>query len=121
LRFGEAAGLRVADVDLSARRIRVRRSVTNVAKTGLVEGPTKNHTSRTVPVPVFIVRMLETEIAGRAAEEFVFPSRRGGYLPLGEARWAFDKATAAVDGCAGMRLHDLRQTARRWRSIRAQT
>jgi hypothetical protein len=40
----------------------------------------------------------------------VFPSRRGGYLPLGEARWEFDKATAAVDGCGGVRLHDLRHT-----------
>ena len=51
LRFGEAAALRVKDVDVAARRIRVRRSVTYVRKTGLVEGPTKNHTSRTVPVP----------------------------------------------------------------------
>jgi integrase len=37
LRFGEAAALRVADVDVSARRIRVRRSITYVRKTGLVE------------------------------------------------------------------------------------
>ena len=41
LRFGEAAALQVADVDVCARRIRVRRSVTYVRKTGLVEGPTK--------------------------------------------------------------------------------
>jgi integrase len=40
----------------------------------------------------------------------VFPSRRDGVLPLGEARWAFDKATAAVEGCSGVRLHDLRHT-----------
>jgi integrase len=51
LRFGEATALRVSDVDLATRRIRVRRSVTYVRKTGLVEGPTKNHTARTVPVP----------------------------------------------------------------------
>ena len=49
LRFGEATALQVADVDVSARRIRVRRSVTYVRKTGLVEGPTKNHSSRVVP------------------------------------------------------------------------
>ena len=42
LRFGEAASLRVADVDVQARPIRVRRSITYVQKTGLVEGPTKN-------------------------------------------------------------------------------
>ena len=54
LRFGEAAALRVGDVNLSARRIRVSRSVTNVTGTGLVEGPTKNHSARTVPVPKFL-------------------------------------------------------------------
>ncbi len=54
LRFGEATALRVADVDVSARRIRVRRSVAYVRKTGLVEGPAKNHTSRTVPMPAFV-------------------------------------------------------------------
>jgi integrase len=52
LRFGEAAALRVADVNLKDRRIRVRRSVTHVRKTGLVEGPTKNHSARTGAVAV---------------------------------------------------------------------
>jgi hypothetical protein len=44
--LGEAAALRMSEVDVPARRIRVRRSVTYVRKTGLVEGPTKNHTAR---------------------------------------------------------------------------
>ncbi len=111
LRFGEAAALQVADIDTAARRIRVRRSVTYVRKTGLVEGPTKNHTSRTVPVPAFVARLLATEIDGRAADALVFPSARGGgYLTLGQARYTFQKAAAAVDGCAGVRLHDLRHT-----------
>lgn len=48
LRFGEASALQVSDVDIEGRRIAVRRSVTYVRKTGLVEGPTKNHTSRKV-------------------------------------------------------------------------
>jgi integrase len=111
LRFGEAAALRVADIDVDAGRIRVRRSVTYVRKVGLVEGPTKNHTARTVPVPMFIRRLLETEIADRDDDALVFPSARsGGYLTLGQARYAFTKATAAVDGCDGVRLHDLRHT-----------
>jgi integrase len=107
LRFGEAAALQVADVDVEGRRISVRRSVTYVRKTGLVEGPTKNHTSRTVPVPAFVARMLKTEMAGRGKTALVFPSARGGgYLTLGQARYTFQKATAAVDGCEGARLHD---------------
>ena len=92
LRFGEAAALRVGDVDLTARRIRVRRSVTYVRNTGLVEGPTKNHSTRTVPVPMFLAKLLATEIAERDGAELVFPSRRGGYLTLGEVRWVFDPA-----------------------------
>jgi integrase len=41
----------------------------------------------------------------------VFESRRGGgYLTLGQARYTFAKAAAVVDGCAGVRLHDLRHT-----------
>jgi integrase len=109
LRFGEAAALRAADVDVSARRIRVRRSVTYVRKTGLVEGETKNHSSRTVPVPAFVARLLATEIGGRDGTALVFESARGGgYLTLGQARYTFAKATAAVQGCDGVRLHDLR-------------
>jgi integrase len=111
LRLGEATALRVGDVDVSARRIRVRRSVTPVRKTGLVEGPTKNHSSRVVPVPVFVARLLATEIDGRPADALVFESARGGgYLTPAQARYAFTKATAAVDGCQGVRIHDLRHT-----------
>lgn len=111
LRFGEAAALQVADVDLDTRRIRVRRSVTYVRKTGLVEGSTKNHSSRIVPVPEFVARLLETEIGDKDDDALVFTSARGGgYLTLGQARYSFQKATAAVDGCAGVRLHDLRHT-----------
>ena len=111
LRFGEAAALRMNDVDLDARRIRIRRSVTYVRKTGLVEGPTKNHTTRTVPVPAFIARLLETEMADRDSKALTFESAGGGdYLTLGQARYAFQKAIAAVDNCDGLRLQDLRHT-----------
>ena len=111
LRFGEAAALQVADVDIDGRRISVRRSVTYVRKTGLVEGPTKNHTNRTVPVPAFLISLLKTEIKGRDKTALVFPSARGGgFLTLGQARYTFQKATAAVEGCDGVRLHDLRHS-----------
>jgi integrase len=111
LRFSEAAGLQVADVDVSSRRIRVRPSVTYVRKTGLVERPTKNHEARAVPMPVFVARPLETEIADRDGKAPVFESARGGgYLTLAQARYTFTKATAAVDGCNGVRLHDPRHT-----------
>jgi integrase len=108
LRFGEAAAVRVSDVDVTARRIRVRRSVTYVTGTGLVEGPTKNHTSRTVPMPSFVARLLETELADRDGNALVFEGPRGGFLAIENARYPFAKAVAAVG--VGVRLHDLRHT-----------
>ncbi|MDH6246243.1 tyrosine-type recombinase/integrase [Mycobacterium sp. OTB74] len=76
-----------------------------------MEGPTKNHTARTVPVPAFVARLLETEVADREGTALVFESARGGgYLTLGQARHSFIKAVTAVGGADGVRLHDLRHT-----------
>ena len=72
------------------------RSVTYVPGRGLVEGPTKNHSARTVPLPNFLAPLLATETQGRDGTDLVFPSRRGGYLTLGEVRWVFDPAVKTV-------------------------
>lgn len=109
LRFGEAAALRVGDIDLKARRIRVRRSVTYVTKQGLIEGPTKNHSARTVPVPKFLAPLIATEIGERPDNALLFPSRRDGYLTEGEVRWVFDPAAVAVNE-DGLTPHELRHT-----------
>lgn len=63
-----------------------------------------------MPVPTFVAKLLATEIVDRAGEALVFESARGGYLTLGQARYQFGKAAAAVEGCDGVRLHDLRHT-----------
>ncbi|HPX36509.1 MAG TPA: tyrosine-type recombinase/integrase [Mycobacterium sp.] len=110
LRFGEAAALRAGQVDIKARRITVRRSVTYVRKRGLVEGPTKNNESRTVPIPQSVARLLATEIEHLDSDSLVFRPERGDYLTLGQARYRFKLAVAAVDGLDGVRLHDLRHT-----------
>ena len=86
----------------------------------LVEGPTKNHTSRTVPVPGFVARLLESEISNRSASALVFPSARDSeYLTLGQARYAFQKATAVVEVCAGCACTIYDTHARLSRSARA--
>lgn len=109
LREGEAFALRVGAVDLDARRIRVRRSVTRVDGQGMVEGPTKNHAARTVPIPKFLVPLLTSEIGDRAGDELLFPSRRGTYLTAGELRWVFDPAAKTV-GVEGLTPHQLRHS-----------
>jgi integrase len=107
LRFGEAAARRCADVNCKTRRIRVSRSVTYVTYKGLIEGATKNHTARSVPVPKFLVPLLDTELADKDGDGLVFPSRR--YLTKSELRWVFDPATKAI-GVEGLTPHELRHT-----------
>lgn len=110
LRFGELVALKVKEVDTTAKRIRVRSSVTAVAGQGMVEGSTKNHDPRTVPVPAFVAEKLAAVVGGLEGEALVFPSRKGGWLPLGEFRWAFDQAIKEA-GIDPLRPHDLRHTA----------
>lgn len=69
MRFGELVGLRVEDVDLKARRIRVRRSITQVGGK-LVEGNPKSAAGRrSIPVPQRLIPILTDRVSG--------PSTRG--------------------------------------------
>lgn len=65
LRFGELTGRNVEDVDLDARRVRVRRSMTQVGGR-LVEGNPKSMAGRrSVPIPGRLVPLFEVRIDGR--------------------------------------------------------
>ncbi|MGX5655522.1 tyrosine-type recombinase/integrase [Geodermatophilus nigrescens] len=110
LRWGEAAALRVRRVDLLRGRIEVAESVTEVEGHS-VFGPPKSHARRWVPVPRFLRDDLVDHLASRAPEEFVFPSRTGGPLRVGNFRRdRFDRAAVTV-GLAGLVPHELRHTA----------
>jgi integrase len=108
LRIGEAIALRRDDIEDAT--ITVRASVTSVRKQGQVEGSTKTHQDRTVPVPQFVWDVLKPELPDDAdADMLVFPSHKGGYLTIGEYRWQFDKAVAKL-GLSGFVPHELRHT-----------
>jgi integrase len=111
LRWGELMGLCVADVDLPARRIRVRRSITQVGGK-LVTGGTKSKAGvRTVPIPNRIVPLLEARSAGRAATEPAITSPRGALLI--RENWvravSWNEQRKAL-GRPKLRIHDLRHT-----------
>ena len=93
LRFGEAAALRREDV--GDREITVRNSATYVQGRGIVETATKTKRTRHVPVPGPVWDRLKAELSAEP-DAFIFPSRKGGHLPLGEYRWAFDNALKVV-------------------------
>jgi integrase len=106
LRFGEAVALRRKNV--GDRELVVRASVSGVTKKGLVETTTKSGRTRHVPVPAPVWELLRASLPGDP-EALVFPGRKGGYLPVGEYRWAFDNACSDV-GIKELVPHGLRHT-----------
>jgi integrase len=106
LRFGEAAALRRKHVD--DRELLVRASATYVTGRGIVESTTKTNRARHVPIPGPVWDRLQLELSSDR-NALVFPSHRGGYLPIEEYRRAFDKACNAV-GITGLVPHGLRHT-----------
>ena len=79
LRFGEAAGLWVGDVDLTRRRLRVERSVSDVDGHLIATTP-KTHHAREVPVPAVVAAMLPDVVAGRPTGAPLFTGPGGGLL-----------------------------------------
>ena len=66
VRIGELCGLKWSDIDLNAKTIRIERTVQRIRvsdkpnRTELIVSTPKSHTSvRTIPIPVFLVRMLK--------------------------------------------------------------
>lgn len=97
----------------------VRSSATAVTGKGIVESTTKTKRDRHVPVPEPVWKKLKAELPADP-NALVFPSRTGGFLPLGEYRWAFDNACEDV-GIDGLVPHGLRHTTASLRSVQALT
>lgn len=110
IRFGELTALRAVRVDLVRRRLHIAESASEVGGR-LVWSTTKNHQTRSVPVPPGLVSLLEEAVAGKEPRDLVFTSPNGGPLRLGNWRTrVFDPACAAA-GIVGLTPHDLRHTA----------
>ncbi|WP_082008126.1 site-specific integrase [Microbacterium mangrovi] len=85
LRWGEAAALRVRDINVSRQRVEVARSVTEPGGK-LVFGTPKTHARRSVPYPNFLAPMIETQVRGRGPNDLVFHSPDGSVLRNGNFR-----------------------------------
>jgi integrase len=79
LRAGEIVALRTESVDLLRGRVHVVSSATE-AYGKLHFGAPKTYQRRTVPVPGALVEELTAYLAGKAADDFVFTSSRGGAI-----------------------------------------
>jgi integrase len=111
MRFGELTGLNVEDVDLKARRIRVRRSITQVGGK-LVEGNPKSSAGRrSIPIPERLIPVLTTRLAGRGPGEPASTSPLGSRLGLENWKRSVKWRHAIVKiGRPTLRVHDLRHT-----------
>ncbi len=113
LRWGEATGLLVGDVDFERNRIRVGRSATRVGG-DIVVGSTKNGGVREVSMPEIVAVALREQVLGKNPDELLFSGEDGGYLRQQSAaegnRGWFAKAVRE-SGVPRLRIHDLRHTA----------
>lgn len=113
IRWGELTALRVSNMDIERRLLRVERNVVQVGSR-LVEGTPKTHKVRTVPAPTVVWDMLLEEAKNRAADDVLFDNGRGAYLipPTGgsQARTWWNSALKGA-GLPYMPIHDLGHTA----------
>lgn len=79
LRWGEAAALRVGDVDFLKRRVVLHRNAVTVNKRTSV-GTLKSGKNRTVVLALFVVEELAKACEGKELDDLIWPSRSGGYL-----------------------------------------
>jgi integrase len=110
IRWGEAAGLRVKDLDLLRRQATISQNAVNVGGQ-LIVGTPKSHRARTVPVAAVLVEHLARQCEGKDRDDLVFPAPKGGHLkaPNGTRGW-FEKARIHA-GLPRLTPHDLRHTA----------
>jgi integrase len=115
LRFGEAATLRVKDLDLLRRRVSVTKALREVRGEAM-EGPPKTRSAvRSVAIPERVSAELASHVDAFAAgpDGRSFTSPEGGPLRNGNFRrrvWIPAVAAAGVEPPAP-RVHDLRHTA----------
>lgn len=101
LRWGEAAALRVGDVDFLKRKVVLHQNAVTV-NTRVHVGTLKSGEHRTVALAAFVVEELARTCRGKSLDELIWPTRSGGYLgpPSSHDSWlsgAVQRCQAAAD------------------------
>jgi integrase len=113
LRWGEATGLRVGDVDLLAKVpvLRVTRALHELSGSGelVFTDPKTKQSRRTVSFTTKVAAALAGLVAGRGREEQLFLTPTGLTVRTRNFRRTWQKALKRA-GLEGLRIHDLRHT-----------
>lgn len=114
LRWGEATGLRVRDVDISRGRVQVQENAVMVNGT-IHTGTPKSHVTRSVPYPEFIEPMLHAKMIGKSHSDLLLGDGASHMLlPNSQDGWfagAVRRAGAIDPTFPHVTPHDLRHTA----------
>jgi integrase len=114
LRWGEATGLRVADVNLTRRRVNVQENAVMV-NGAVVTGTPKTHAARSVPYPEFLDDLIRAQLSFKHPDDLLFgdgadpqrlPNSRDGWFAA-----AVRRAMRIDPTFPRITPHDLRHTA----------
>jgi integrase len=110
LRWGEAVGLRVKDLDMLRRRINV--TVNAVEVGSVIEvGTPKTHKRRSVPFPALLELPLARQCEGKSRDELVFATKHGTHQRRSHNETGWFPVAVAEAGLPKMTPHDLRHSA----------
>ena len=112
LRLGEIRGLRVRDLDLLHRTVRIEEQYQELSDGTLVLGPPKTDAGvRTIVIPQVIIADLEQHLASvpLGADGLLFTTTSDAPMRRATRYTAWGRAPKAV-GITGLRFHDLRHT-----------
>jgi integrase len=111
MRRGEVCALLVADVDLWAGTVTVRKNRVELleAPVSFDGEPKTDAGKRTINVPPHVIPILKAHMEEWAGKERVFIGRNGRPMRGDAIRQAFDRARTKVD-MKGFTFHDLRHT-----------
>ncbi|MEU7763887.1 tyrosine-type recombinase/integrase [Nocardia sp. NPDC049190] len=115
LRWGEAAGIRVADIDFLRRTATLHENAVRVGGETHV-GSLKSHKHRTVPLPKTVATELARSCEGKGREDLLWPSSKGKHLgpPSSHDSWlsgAVGRCRKVDETFPRVTAHDLRHTA----------
>ena len=114
LRWGEATGLRVRDIDFARRRVKVQQNAVMVGGT-IVVGTPKSHEARSVPIPSFLREPLLALCESKASNDLVFGDGHEYIRPPDSRRgwWnaALRRSREIEPEFPSVTRHDMRHTA----------
>ena len=115
LRWGEAVGLRVWNVDLDRRRIEVHENAVQI-NGHFVVGTPKGHQRRSVPDPKFLDKAVRAACHGKQQGDLLWPSEEDVHLRQGNSQtgWfagAVERCMARDETFQRVTPHGLRHTA----------